>query len=75
MVFGPVKHETNIRYQNMDDFENYISAKDIDYDSVDVILSGYVYKLYTPQFNVAKRSTYAKGTIYMQKIVKHPGQN
>ena len=75
MVIGPVKHKTKIRFQNTDDFENYINAIDIDYDSEDVILSGYVYKLNTPQFNVAKQNTYAKGTVYMQKIVEYPGQN
>ena len=39
MIIGPVEHKTNIRFKNMDDFERYINAIDIDYDSEDVIFS------------------------------------
>ena len=38
MIIGPVEHKTNIRFKNMDDFERYINAIDIDYDSEDVFL-------------------------------------
>ena len=30
MIIGPVEHKTNIRFKNMDDFERYINAIDID---------------------------------------------
>ena len=40
MIIGPVEHKTNIRFKNMDDFERYINAIDIDYDSEDVIFTG-----------------------------------
>ena len=33
MVIGPVEHKINIRSKNFDDFENFIKAVDIDYDS------------------------------------------
>ena len=69
MIIGPVEHKTNIRFKNNDDFERYINAIDIDYDS------GYVYKLDTPQFKVVKKSAYGKGTNYMQEIVEFYGQN
>ena len=59
----------------MDDFEIYINAIGIDYDSEDVNFTGYVYKLNTPQFNVVKQSTQNKGTNYMQEIVEYQGQN
>ena len=75
MIIGPVEHKTNIRFTNMDDFERYINAIDIDYDSEDVIFTGYVYKLDTPQFQVVKRSAYGKGTSHMQEIVEYHGQN
>ena len=52
MNIGPVEHKTNIRFKNMDDFERYINAIDIDYDSEDVTFFGYLYKLDTPQFKV-----------------------
>ena len=75
MIIGPVEHKTNIRFKNMDDFERYINAIDIDYDSEDVIFTGYDYKLDTPQFNVVKRSAFGKGTNYMQEVVEYHGQN
>ena len=58
----------------MDDFESYKNAKDIDYDSEDVIFTGYVYQLKTPQFNSFKRSAYAKGIKYLQEIAEYHGQ-
>ena len=71
MIIGPVEHKTNIRFKNMDDFERYINAIDVDYDSEDVTFTGYVYKLDTPQFKVVRRSAYGKGTNYMQEIVEY----
>ena len=59
----------------MDDFETYINAIDVDYDSEDVTFTGCVYILDTPQFKVVKLSAYAKGTIYMQEIVEYHGKN
>ena len=75
MNVGPIEHKTNIRFKNMNDFENYINAIDIDYDSEDVTFNGYVYKLDTPQFKVVKRNAYGKGTNYMRKIDEYHGQN
>ena len=49
MIIGPIEYKTNIRIKNTDDFESYINAIDIDYDSEDVIFTGCVYKLNTPQ--------------------------
>ena len=54
MIIGPIEHKTNIRFKNMDDFEGYMNAIDIDFDSEDVTFNGYIYKLITPQFNVIK---------------------
>ena len=75
MIIGPIEHKTNIRFKNMDDFENYINAIDVDYDSDDVTFIGYVYKINTPHFKVVKRSVYGRGIKYMQKIVEYHGQN
>ena len=75
MIVGPVEHKTNIRFKNMDDFERYINAIDIDYDSEDVTFTGYLYKLNTPHFKVVKRSAYGKGSNYMQESVEYHGQN
>ena len=70
-----VEQKTNIRFKNMDDFESYINAIDVDFDSEDITFTEYVYKLNTPQFNVVTRSAYAKGTNYMQEIVEYHGQH
>ena len=75
MIIGPIEHKTNIRFKNMNDFENYINAIDVDYDCEDVTFTGYVYKLNTPHFKVVRRSAYGRGTNYMQEIVEYHGQN
>ena len=75
MIIGPIEHKTNIRCKNMDDFERYINAIDVDYDFGDVTFTGYVYKLNTPHFKFVKRSAYGRGTNYMQEIVENHGQN
>ena len=74
-IIGPIEHKTNIRFKNMYDFESYIYAIDIDYDSEDVTFTGYIFKLNTRQFNVVRRSAYGRGTNYMQEIVEYHGQN
>ena len=40
LVIGTVEHETIIRFKNMDDFERYINAKHIVYDSEDITFTG-----------------------------------
>ena len=75
MIIGPIEHKTNIRFKNMDDYESYINAIDIDYDSEDVTFTGYIYKMNTPQFNVVRRSAYGRGTNCMQEIVEYHGRN
>ena len=57
----------------MDDFENYINAIDVDYDSEDVTFTGYVYKINTPQFNKVNRSQYGNGCNFRQQIVEYRG--
>ena len=75
MLVGRVQRKTNIRFENMDDFESYINAIDNDYDSEDVTFTCYVDKLNTLQFKVVKRFAYAKGTNYRKDIVEYCGQN
>ena len=75
MTIGPFEHITNYRFKNMNDFERYINAIDVNYDSEDVTFTGYIHKLNTPPFKVVKRSAYGKSTIYMQEIVEYRGQN
>ena len=74
MIIGHNELEAN-RFKNKDHFESYLNTVDVNYDSEDVIFTGYIYKLKKPQSNVVKRSAYGKGTNYMQKIVEYHGQN
>ena len=62
MISGPIEHKTSIRFRHMEDFESYVNAKDVECVSGDVTLTGYVHKINTPQFEVVKRSAYAKVT-------------
>ena len=52
MINGPIEHKTNVIFKNKDDFESYMNAIDIYYDSEDVTFTGCVYELNTPQFKV-----------------------
>ena len=36
MIIGHIELKTTVRFKNMNDFENYINAIDVDYDSEDV---------------------------------------
>ena len=75
LIIGPIEYKTNIRFKITDDFESYIDAIDIDYDSKDVTFTGYIYKLNKPQFKIVKRSAHGKGTNCMQEIVEYLRQN
>ena len=51
MLVGEIEQKTNIRFKNGDDFESYINAIDNSgYGSDDVIFTGWLYKLNTPEF-------------------------
>ena len=67
--------KTNIRFRNFDDFETYINAINAVYDSEDVIFTGWVYRLNTPQFNKVNRSQYGKGADFKRDISEYTGNN
>ena len=76
MLVGEVEQKTNIRFKNVDDFESYINAIDNSgYDSDDVIFTGWLYKLNTPDFKKVNRSQYGRGTDFTQDIVENKGNN
>ena len=75
MVIGPTEHKTNNRFKNMDDFENYINAIDIDYDSEVVTFTGYFYKSNTPHFDRVNRSQYGRSPDFKQDFVEYTGNN
>ena len=76
MLVGEIEQKTNISFKNADDFENYINAIDNSgYDSEDVIFTGWLYKLNTPEFKKVNRSQYGRGTDFKQDIVEDIGNN
>ena len=76
MLVGEIEQKTNIRFKNVDDFETYINVIDISgYDSDDIILTGCLYKLNTPEFKKVNRSQFARGTDFKQNIVEYIGNN
>ena len=71
-----IEQKTNFRFKNVDNFETYVNAIDNSgYDSDDVIFTGWLYKLNTPEFNKVSRSQYARGTGFKQDIVEYVGNN
>ena len=76
MLVGEIEQKTNIRFKNVDDFENYYNAIDNGgYDSEGVIFTGWLYELNTPEFKKVNRSQYGKGTDFKQDIVEYIGNN
>ena len=76
MLVGEVEQKTNIRFKNVDDFESYINAIDNSgYDSEDVIYTGWLYELNTPEFKKVNRSHYGRGADFKQDIVEYIGNN
>ena len=72
---GDQIRQTNIRFRNISDYEAYINAIDVDYDSEDSIFNGYIYKINTPQFNKVNRSQYGNGCDFKHEIIKYRGNN
>ena len=76
MLVGEIEQKTNIRFKHVDDFESYINAIDNSgYDSEDVIFTGWMYKLNTPEFKKVNRSQCGGGTDFKQDIVEYIGNN
>ena len=69
MFIGYIEHKTNIRFENMDDFESYINKIDVDYDSEDVTFTVYVYKINKSHFKVVKKVLTVKVLIISKKLL------
>ena len=65
--------QTQSRFQNNNDYENYINAIDQDYKSEDAIFNGYICKIKTPQFNLINRSQYGNGRGFKHEIIEYRG--
>ena len=69
MIIGTIERKTNIRFKNMNDFESYINAIDIDYDCEDVTSTGYFYILETPQFKMLNEVLTPKVPFLCKKLL------
>ena len=75
MLIGEIKQKTKIRFRNIEHFETYNNALHVDNDSEDVVFTGWLYKLNTPEFNKVNRSEYGRETNFKQEIVEYIGSN
>ena len=75
MLIREIEQRTNISSRNVEDFEIYIHAIDVDHESEDFMFTGWVYKLNAPQFNIVKRSQYGSGTDFKQDISDSTGNS
>ena len=67
MLIGEIEQKTNITFKNVDDFETDINAIDKSgYDSDDVLITGWLYKLKTPELDKVNIYQYARGTYFKQ---------
>ena len=71
IIIREMEQKTNFIFRNVEDFETYIIAIDVDYDSEDVFVTGWLYKLNTPQLNMVKRSQYSRSTDFKQDFVEN----
>ena len=51
LLIAELERRTNSKFKTIDDFETYINAIVVDYNTGDVILTGWLYKLNTLEFN------------------------
>ena len=56
MRLGETEQKTDYRFKNIASFETYNNAIDVDYNSEDVIFTGWLYKLNTPEYTRVNRS-------------------
>ena len=72
MLFGEIEQKTNNMFEIVDGFEIYNNAIDNgSYNSEDVIFTGWLYNLNTPDFNKVNRSQYGRCTDFKQDIVEY----
>ena len=75
-LIGEIAQKTNTRCKNVDDFETCNNAIDNGgYDSDDVIFTGWLYNLNTPDFKKVNRSQFGGGSDFKQDFVKYIGKS
>ena len=76
MLIGKIEQKTNIRFKDTDDFETYINAIDNGgCDSEDVVFTGRLHILNTPDLKKVNRSQYGRGADFKQDFFEYIGNN
>ena len=75
MLICELEQKTYIRIRNVEGFETYINAIDVDYGSGDVIFTRWSSKLNTPHFNRVDRAQFGRGTDFKQDIIEYTCNN
>ena len=61
-LFGEVEQKTIIRFNDVADYETSVEAVDVDFDTDDVVFTGWVNKLKTHQVIIVKGSGCGEGS-------------
>ena len=56
IIIGEHKQTTAMRFRNIERYESYFSNIDMGYDADDCIVTGFIYKLYTSEFNLTDQN-------------------
>ncbi len=75
LIAGEIEQKTNVRFKNIHDFETYNNAIGVDYDSENVISTGWLYSSNAPESKRVNRSRYGRVTNFKQHIVEWKGNN
>ena len=71
-----LEQKTNIRFRNIADYESRIKTKDsAGYHSNDVVVTGWLHKLFTPEFNRVDRCQNGRGSEFKQDIDEYIGNS
>ena len=73
-LIGEKEQKTNFRPKDVVVFESFINNIDADYNNEDVILTGWIYKLYTTEFIKVNISQNGRGTNCNQDTAKYTGK-
>ena len=75
MLILEIDQKTKIGFRNVDDFETYINAMEVEYHGGDVIFTRCLQKLKTPQSTTVNRAEYGRGAAFKPDIVEYIGEN
>ena len=76
ILVGEIEQKTNMRLKDVDDFESFFNAiGNGRYDSDYVSFTGWLFELYTLEFNTVMRCQNGRGTDFKPDIVEYKGNN